>query len=77
MRRSRVHQKKEIQRTQVGLTWLTFGPDDVAVILRATGANNERTVDQVVVNVLAFGEDRVASIVTHLSDIEGFNAYFS
>ena len=56
---------------------ITFEPDDVAVILRASGANNERTVDEVVVNVLGFVEDRVASIVTHLSDIEGFNANFS
>jgi uncharacterized protein len=56
---------------------ITFGPDDVAVILRATGARNGRTVDEAVVNVVGFAGDRVASIVTHLSDVEGFNAYFS
>ncbi len=56
---------------------ITYGPDDVAVILRATGAKNGRTVDETVVNLLGFAGDRVASIVTHLSDVEGFNAYFS
>lgn len=62
---------------QIDLVALTFGPETAAVEIRGTGTHNGRSIDVAVVNVLGFHDGKVASVVTHFSDIDAVDAYFA
>lgn len=62
---------------QINLVALTFGSETVAVEIRGTGTHDGRSIDVAVVNVLWFRDGKVASVVTHFSDLDAVDAYFA